>query len=56
MFAVNHAPNEWRCHLSTYVDAEGGHFEHRYYQNDNVLVTALNIVSVIDVSVFIALR
>jgi len=25
---VNHAIDEWRCPLSTCVDAEGGHFEH----------------------------
>ena len=25
---VNHTIDEWRHHLSTCVDAEGGHFEH----------------------------
>ena len=25
---VNHAIDEWRCHLSACLDAEGGHFEH----------------------------
>jgi len=25
---INHATDEWRCHLSACVDAEGGHFEH----------------------------
>ena len=25
---ANHAVDEWRCHLSACVDAEGGHFEH----------------------------
>jgi len=25
---VNHAIDEWRCRMSTCVDAEGRHFEH----------------------------
>jgi len=25
--AVNHAIDEWRRHLSAWVDAKGGHFE-----------------------------
>jgi len=25
---VNHAIDEWRCHLSACIDAEGLHFEH----------------------------
>ena len=28
---VNHAIDEWRRRLSACVNAEGGHFEHLYY-------------------------
>jgi len=29
----------WRCHLSTYVRADSGHFEHCFYINTAALVT-----------------
>ena len=38
---VNHAIDEWRRRLSACVDAEGGHFEHCYSQNNNVEMVAL---------------
>ena len=40
--AVNHAINEWRRRLSACVDADGGHFEHDCYsQNNNVKMATL---------------
>jgi len=37
---VNHAINEWRRRLSACVDAEGGHFEH-YFPNNNVKMATM---------------
>jgi len=38
---VNHAIDEWRRRLSACLNAEGGDFEHCYFQNNNVKMVTL---------------
>jgi len=39
LLIVNHAIDEWRCHLSACLDAEGGHFEHYLWRAPKIGVS-----------------